>query len=99
MTGAIASVEVFVSEDGGSAGPRRRLTLTLSAPERGSEDGLWICRVALANLHRPMEVRGADSVTALAAALDQARAWLAALDAQGTALFRERTGETRFALD
>ena len=98
MKGAIASVELFAdagSEDGG----RTRLTLTISAPERAVDRETWVCRIALADLHRPMEVAGVDSVTALAAALDQARAWLAELAAQGTTLFRGRSGEIRFELD
>ncbi|MCR9094307.1 MAG: hypothetical protein NXI30_08825 [bacterium] len=110
MKGAIASVELFAAEaaeaanaaDGAdsaeAAGARTRLTLTLSAPERASDGGAWVCRVALANLHRPIEVAGPDSVTALASALAQARAWLAELRAQGKTLFRDRTGESAFEL-
>ncbi len=98
MKGAIASVELFA--DAGSAeGSRTRLTLTISAPERAVDRETWVCRIALANLHRPTEVAGVDSVTALAAALAQARAWLAELAAQGTTLFRARSGEARFELD
>ena len=98
MRGAIASVELFAAEPGRDQEGRTRLTLTVTAPERSSDEGSWVCRVALANLHRPEEVVGTDSVTALAAALDQARAWLAELAAQGTTLFRARTGEARFEL-
>jgi hypothetical protein len=98
VKGAIASVELFA--DAGSAeGSRTRLTLTISAPERAVDRETWVCRIALANLHRPTEVAGVDSVTALAAALAQARAWLAELAAQGTTLFRARSGEARFELD
>ena len=98
MKGAIASVEVFAAEAGAPSGERRRLTLTLTGPERSSDGNGWICRVALADLQRPTEVRGRDSVTALAAALGQARSWLDGLSAQGTTLFRDRTGESRFEL-
>lgn len=98
MKGAIASVELFAAEAAAAQGARTRLTLTISAPERTSDDGAWVCRVALANLHRPTEVAGDDSVTALAAALAQARTWLAELRAQGTTLFRDRTGESAFEL-
>lgn len=98
MKGAIASVELFADALSQEEG-RTRLTLTISAPERAVDRGTWVCRIALANLHRPMEVAGVDSVTALAAALDQARAWLAELAAQGTTLFRGRTGQARFELD
>lgn len=102
MKGAIASVEIFVAESEAAGLPRRRLTLTIAAPVRAGDEGdegAWVCRVALADLHRPTEIRSADSVTALAGALDQAREWLAALRAQPVLLFRDRTGETRFDLD
>lgn len=97
MKGAIASVELFAAESGGEGTGRTRLTLTVTAPERCA-DGGWVCRVALANLHRPTEVGGPDSLTALAAAIDRARTWLAELAAEGTTLFRGRTGESRFEL-
>ena len=98
MKGAIASVEIFTAAAEAGEEGRRRLTLTITAPERSDDADRWICRVALADLHRPTEVLGPDSVSALAAALDQARDWLAALAAQGTALFRDRTGESPFDL-
>ena len=98
MKGAIASVELFAAEAADADGTRTRLTLTLSAPERASDEGAWVCRVALANLHRPTEVAGADSVTALAAGLAQAHAWLAELRAEGKTLFRDRTGKSMFEL-
>ena len=34
MKGAIASVEIFVAEGDATEGQRRRLTLTVTAPER-----------------------------------------------------------------
>ncbi|MEM9174838.1 MAG: hypothetical protein AAGC67_06360 [Myxococcota bacterium] len=98
MKGAIASVDVFAAEADAPAGERRRLTLTVTAPERSEAADGWVCRVALADLHRPIAVEGRDSVTALAGALDRARSWLAELSAQGTTLFRDRTGESRFEL-
>ena len=98
MKGAIASVEIFAAEAGAASADRRRLTLTVTAPERMGDAEGWICRVALADLHRPTPVEGPDSVTALAAAIEQGRAWLDALGAQGTILFRDRTGESRFEL-
>ena len=98
MKGAIASVEIFVAEAGATEGQRRRLTLTVTAPERADDGGGWMCRVALADLHRPTAVTGLDSVTALGAAIAQARAWLDALDAQGATLFRDRKGKSPFQL-
>lgn len=93
MKGAIASVDFFV--DAASGAPRR-LTLTIAAPERAAGGPGWTCRLALADLHRPQAVDGRDSVEALARAVDQARAWLAALHAQGRTLTRDRAGETPF---
>ena len=52
MKGAIASVEIFVAEAGATEGQRRRLTLTVTAPERADDGEGWVCRVALADLHR-----------------------------------------------
>ncbi len=91
MKGAIASLEVFVAER--AEGERRRLTLTISAPERAADGDGWICRVVLADLHRPRVCAAPDSVTALAAAIGQAREWFAELGAQGATLFRDRVGE------
>lgn len=99
MKRAIASVELFAAEQDRSPEDRTRLTLTITAPERSDGGGGWVCRVALANRHRPTEVVGADSVTALAAGLEQARAWLGELAAEGKTLFRARTGESRFELE
>ena len=96
MKGAIASVEVFVGRDGEVT--RRRLTLTVSAPEPG-DTGEWRCRVALADLHRPATLSAPDSVTALGSAMAQGRAWLSELRAQGAILYRDRTGETRFEIE
>ena len=91
MKGAIASLEVFVAE--GAGAERRRLTLTISAPEPAADGDGWICRVVLADLHRPRVCAAPDSVSALAAAVGQARDWLAELSAQGATLFRDRVGE------
>lgn len=94
MKGAIASVEIFARDPSGTA---RRLTLTITAPERG-DDGAWSCRVALADLHRPQTVHASDSVTALAGAFAHARRWLDALCADGNTLHRDREGERSFVL-
>jgi hypothetical protein len=102
MKGAVASVEIFaLSGERNEAFSRaRRLTLTITAPERGTgESGGWTCRVALADLHRPETIRAADSVSALSGALAQARSWLGALRAQGMLLARDRAGESIFSLD
>ena len=92
MKGTIASTELYVFD----GGPKpRRLTLTITAPERDPEGG-WACRVALANLHRPEPASGIDSVAALDAALSRARSWLGELRAQGLVLCRDRAGEFTF---
>ena len=100
MKGAIASVEVFVfaggERDAADAKPRR-LTLTITAPVREA-NGSWSSRVALADLHRPESVTADDSVSALARSLALADAWLADLRKEGASLFRDREGETPFAL-
>lgn len=120
MKGAIASVDLFaIPASGGPAGTgaasdasespaARRLTLTVTAPERAdgaseaggalAEGAVWQARVALADLHRPVTVAAADSVSALARALAQAAAWLTALEAQGLRLHRDRAGTRPFVL-
>ena len=116
MKGAIASVELFaIPASGGPAGTggasdaseppaARRLTLTVTAPERAdgaseaAEGAVWQTRVALADLHRPVTVAAADSVSALACALAQAAAWLTSLEAQGLRLHRDRAGTRPFVL-
>ena len=97
MRGAIASVEVFVREDGASDASPRRLTLTLTAPEP-AEESAWSCRVALADLERPRTVVAPDSVTALARALSIGNAWLGRLRANGATLHRDREGREPFAI-
>ena len=92
MKGTIASVELYAFDGGEKP---RRLTLTITAPEREPEGG-WTCRVALANLHRPESVAAPDSVAALAAALSRARSWLRELRAQGLVLCRDRAGQAPF---
>lgn len=96
MKGAIASVEIFAFE---TPSRPRRLTLTITAPERAESASGWLCRVSLADLRRPRTVTAPDSVTALAGALAVARGWLGELTAQGVALTRDRTGETVFELE
>lgn len=96
MKNAIASVEIYVHEPGETV---RRLTLVIDQPRRAdpAEEG-WICRVALANLHRPREIAGPDSVSALASALGQAGRWLVELEEQGMRLTRDRAGEIGHSL-
>jgi hypothetical protein len=92
VKGTIASTELYVFD--GGAKPRR-LTLTITAPEREPEGG-WVCRVALANLHRPQPASGIDSVAALEEALARARGWIGELRAQGLVLCRDRAGQFTF---
>ncbi len=90
MKGAIASVEIFVFA---AASERpRRLSLVIGTPERAPGTERWQCRVALADLHRPQVFEGRDSVEALFQAVEQARGWLAALEAEGCRLARDRAG-------
>ena len=93
VKGAIANVEIYVSKDGG--GPKR-LSLTISAPERCAEGVGWECRIAMADLHRPEAIRGTDSFEALSHALDRARSWVSELRAQNLVLSRDRAGEVGF---
>ena len=94
MKGAIASVEIFARN---AQGESRRLTLTITEPERNGDEG-WSSRVALADVHRPREWRAADSVSALAQALACARSWLDGLRRDGYALHRDRAGKEPFEL-
>lgn len=97
MKGALAAVEIWVEEAGESA-VRRRLSLVIGTPERSESGGLWLCRVALADLHRPQTLEGRDSLEALVRAVEQARSWIEALRGAGHALFRDRAGDERFSL-
>jgi len=111
MKGAIASVEIFVFAPPPAATVRpatsdpdapvaraapRRLSLVIGMPVRGSDGGGWQCRVALADLHRPVTFEGRDSVEALARAIERGRTWLTALEAEGFALYRDRAGAEPF---
>lgn len=102
MKGAIASVEIFAfapAGPGDAASPRpRRLSLVIGVPERTPADGLWQCRVALADLHRPRILAGRDSVEALFLAVECARGWLGALQGEGFVLCRDRAGSEPFAI-
>lgn len=96
MKGAIASVELFAwarraAEKADAAGPRR-LTLVVGAPVCSPGDSGWTCRVALADLRRPVEVAAADSVAALSAALARGEAWLDELRDEGIVFTRDRAG-------
>jgi hypothetical protein len=93
VKGAIASIEIFAFENDASP---RRLSLTIAAPERCPAGEGWLCRVALADLHRPETVRGVDSVAALMGAMDRAREWVADLRAEGLVLCRDRAGKSAF---
>lgn len=104
MKGAIASVDVYLQPEGaagagmpgGEGGAVRRLTLTITAPERAP--GGWSCRVALADRHRPETFVAPDSVSALMAAVERGRSWLAELAAGGDRLTRDRAGSDPFEL-
>ena len=101
MKGAIASVEIFAwardkaegakGDDG--AARARRLTLVIGTPLRNPDASGWTCRVALADLKRPVERVGIDSVDALSAALAQGEAWLDELRDEGVVLTRDRAGK------
>jgi len=95
LKGAIAAVEFFVSD--GQTKPRR-LSLAISSPERSTSDESWQCRVVLADRYPPVVIAGADSVDALARALDQARVWISELRQPGQTLTRDREGEVPFEL-
>ena len=100
MRGAIASVEIYALPPGEAAPRARRLTLTITAPERDRDAMVgWTCRVALADLHPPETIRAENSVAALAGALARARVWIDAIRAQGSLLTRDRAGESAFLLD
>jgi hypothetical protein len=79
-------------------GRPRRLSLVIGTPERSSAGDAWQCRVALADLHRPEICEGRDSIEALFLAVAQAKSWLAALQAAGFVLARDRAGDEPFPL-
>jgi hypothetical protein len=95
VKGAIATVELFVVDPDRDT---ERLSLVIGAPERSASGEGWSCRVALANLHRPESVSGRDSFEALARAVRRASEWIAALQAQGRVLTRDRAGTIPFEL-
>ena len=98
----MASVEIFAQR---GEEPIQRLSLVVSAPtpttpnSASDPDRKWICRVALANLHRPVVTEGSDSVVVLARALRLGRDWLAALQAEGFELYRDRQKQRPYQLD
>jgi len=98
MKNAIASVEIFAHEPDEGV---RRLTLVIDQPRRrdgtNGADG-WVCRVALADEHRPLEITATDSVAVLVAALDQADRWLGELENRGIRLTRDRAGAISYSL-
>ncbi len=96
MKGAIASSEIFAHRGNE---PVKRLTFVIGKPRRAEQGKGWICRVALADLHRPESLAGTDSVEVLARALARGRSWLAALEADGFSLCRDRFGERPYLLD
>lgn len=79
-------------------GVPRRLSLVIGTPERAPGGDRWQCRVALADLHRPETCEGRDSVEALVRAVERARAWIAALHAEGFQLSRDRVGAEPFRI-
>ncbi len=74
----------------------RRLSLVIGTPELTPAGDRWQCRVALADLHRPETLEGRDSVEALVLAVEQARAWITGLHAEGFRLARDRAGAEPF---
>ena len=93
MRDAIASVEIYAQRGNE---PVQRLSLVIGAPTADRAAGTWTCRVALANLHRPEQRTGRDSVEALTLALATGREWLSALQASGFVLYRDRAGSEPF---
>lgn len=96
MKGAIASVELFAwapsgSEDAADLQPKR-LTLVVGAPLPAGDDSGWSCRVALADLKRPVEVGAEDSLGALSAAIARGEVWLGELRREGMVFTRDRAG-------
>ena len=89
MKGAIASVEIYAHREGAAV---RRLTLVVSEPRTTPDPARWICRVALADLHRPEEIVGTDSVEALCRAVERGRRWIEDLRSDGFVLTRDRAG-------
>jgi hypothetical protein len=75
------------------------MTLVLSSPERMEQSDRWVCRVALADVHRPVMVDAPDSVLALSRALERARGWLLDLESRGLTLARDRHGKQPFSLE
>ncbi len=103
MKGAIASVELFawarpMAEKAEASGPRR-LTLVVGTPARSPDNSGWTCRVALADLQRPVEVAAADSVGALSAALAQGEVWLDELRGEGIVFTRDRAGKEAYVAE
>ena len=100
MKGAIASVELFAWAEGGdgvggstAASERpRRLTLVVGTPVLGAGEAGWVCRVAMADLKRPVEITAPDSFGALAAAIAQGEAWIDELRTRNFRLTRDREG-------
>ena len=102
MKGAIASVELFAwtlpaAERTDTSRPRR-LTLVVGTPVCSPGDSGWTCRVALADLKRPVEVAAADSIGALSAALARGEAWLDELLDEGIVFTRDRAGTEPYVL-
>ena len=95
MKGAIATVDLFVSNPGKAPD---RLSLVIDSPQRSSSGEDWQCRVALADRYPAETVVGRDSVEALCLALARARVWIADLRANDRVLTRDRAGESPFEL-
>jgi hypothetical protein len=96
VKGAIASVEIFAHRKDRGV---RRLTLVIEQPRRGEDAAVWRCRVALADLRRPVEIVGPDAVDVLTQALGRGRSWLKILQEDGFALYRDRAGKHPYPLD
>lgn len=98
MRDAIATTELFAEEPGQA---RRSFIIAIARPEP-DEDG-WRCRIKMTGNRVDRTVSAADSLHALARALDAAREALAELEAQDWRFFATREATVplearRFAL-
>jgi hypothetical protein len=89
----IATSEIFGIDPDGAV---RRLTVAIGAPVRAEDSAGWICRMALADVVRPVGVAGADSFLALAAAVARVRSEMLRLQSEGWIFARDRDGQGSF---
>lgn len=83
MKTAIASSEFYGTN---AAGERTRLTVAVGAPVRNSEGAGWRCKIAIADVLKPMSLEGADSFDALTHAVRRVGEHLDRLRAEGWVL-------------